>query len=121
MLLVVRRVPWALTRLSRQVFLLPTLLLLTPLTTSYLSSSARSSPLPKTFSITCLATSFLVALALFGVPARHSGLAVAALRLPAVAIKMLLLKEGLGEGQLGEYLTTCATVSLHDRQQRADS
>lgn len=95
-----------------QVLLLPTLLLLAPFFNSFVSSSARSPPPPPTtFSLACLTSAFFVALALFGVPARHAGLAAAALKLPLVAIKMLLLKEGMGEVHMGQYLMSSATVS----------
>lgn len=95
-----------------QIFVLPTLLALAPLLKSSLSHIAHSSPLAPNFSLACLASAFLVGLALFGVPARHAGLALAALRLPAVGVNMMLLKEGLGKEHLGTYLMGSATVSF---------
>ncbi|ORY87517.1 hypothetical protein BCR35DRAFT_289617 [Leucosporidium creatinivorum] len=92
-----------------EVFVLPTLLALAPLLSSSLTSVAHSSPLAPNFTLSCLASAFLVGLALFGVPARHAGLALAALRLPVVAVNMILLKEGLGEEHLGTYLMGSAT------------
>lgn len=91
-----------------QIHILPLVLLLPPILSSFLSYSS-SPPLKTILAITFI--TFTATLCLIGVPAGGVGLALGAVRLPIETTRWIVMQQGLSGDQPGRFLKRSYAVS----------